>query len=147
MPAASAASPSVASHVLVKRMVDLIQARYAEVVTLRTLGATLERPPAHLGHLFRRELGMTARECLTRVRLAHATELILTGVKIEAVALIVGYRSKKNFYRQFKRRFATTPEGYRLKTKGADPKAAVCAPVRQRMLRHFEDQGPQAGQF
>lgn len=104
---------SPARDVLVKRMLDLIQSSYAQVVTLRTLGATLERQPAHLGSMFRKELGITARECLTRVRLERATELIRSGVKIEAVSLIVGYRSKKNFYRQFKRYFATTPEEYR----------------------------------
>jgi YesN/AraC family two-component response regulator len=87
VPSTSASSLSVSGHVLANRMLDLIQIRYADVVTLRTLGALLERRPAHLGSLFRRELGMTARECLTRVRLAHATELILNGVKIEAVAL------------------------------------------------------------
>jgi two-component system response regulator YesN len=123
-------------------MLDMIQLRYADVITLRTLGKTLERQPAHLGSLFRREVGISARECLTRVRLARATELILTGVKIEAVALIVGYRSKKNFYRQFKRHFATTPEGYRMKVKAADivhPRA-----VRQPMLQHF---GGDRGEF
>jgi AraC-like DNA-binding protein len=46
------------------------------------------------------------------VRLDRASALIRDGVKIEAVALLVGYRSKKNFYRQFKRRFAMTPSAY-----------------------------------
>jgi two-component system response regulator YesN len=132
-----------ASHILVKRMLDLIELRYADVITLRTLGETLERQPAHLGSLFRRELGITARECLTRVRLARATELILNGVKIEAVAMIVGYRSKKNFYRQFKRHFATTPEAYRQKTRLGDSGMSATAPVRDRLLRHFADDGPQ----
>jgi hypothetical protein len=39
--------------------------------------------------------------------------LINTRVKIEAVALSVGYHSKKNFYRQFLRRFGVTPDAYR----------------------------------
>jgi hypothetical protein len=37
--------------------------------------------------------------------------------------------------------------GYRLKTKGAGAATAASAPVRQRMLRHFADEGPQPGQF
>jgi transcriptional regulator GlxA family with amidase domain len=40
--------------------------------------------------------------------------MIRAGVKIEAVALFVGYRSKKNFYRRFRRHFATTPLQFRL---------------------------------
>jgi transcriptional regulator GlxA family with amidase domain len=47
------------------------------------------------------------------VRLDRASALIREGVKVEAVSLLVGYRSKKNFYRQFKRRFGTTPFEHR----------------------------------
>jgi AraC-like DNA-binding protein len=38
------------------------------------------------------------------------------------VSMLVGYRSKKNFYRQFKRRFGTTPLGYR---NTADPQSVA----------------------
>ncbi len=105
---------SIADHALVWRTLDLIRTEYAESLTLRTLAAKLEARPAHLGTMFRQQFGMTARDCLTRVRLEHAAELIRAGVKIEAVALFVGYRSKKNFYRRFKRHYATTPLQYRL---------------------------------
>ena len=105
---------SIAQHALVRRTLDLIRTEYAESLTLRTLAAKLEARPAHLGTMFRQQFGMTARDCLTRVRLEHAAELIRAGVKIEAVALFVGYRSKKNFYRRFKRHYATTPLQYRL---------------------------------
>ncbi len=101
-----------AAHLHVSRMLDVIETSYAEPITLNSLASTLNRQSAYLGQLFRREVGMTVRQWVTRVRLDHATVLIRDGVKIEAVALIVGYRSKKNFYRQFRRRFATTPFEY-----------------------------------
>jgi AraC-like DNA-binding protein len=59
--------------------------------------------------MFRREVGVPMHQKLTDVRLQHAVDLIRDGVKVEAAALLVGYRSKKNFYQQFKRRFGTTP--------------------------------------
>jgi AraC-like DNA-binding protein len=96
-----------------QRMLDVIQRSFADRVTLDTLAVTIDRQAAHLGRLFRQEVGMTVREFVTRARLHEATRLICSGVKIEAVSLTVGYRSKKNFYRQFKRRFAVTPEAYR----------------------------------
>jgi PAS domain S-box-containing protein len=96
----------------VQRMLDVIHTTYAEHVTLDTLAAALGRQPAYLGRLFRRTVGMTVHECLTHVRLNHAEKMIRDGIKIEAVALSVGYRSKKNFYHQFKRRFEMTPEKY-----------------------------------
>ena len=51
---------------------------------------------------------------------AGRATLIKDGMKIDAVALTVGYRSKKNFYRQFRRRFATTPFEYRQRFARAD---------------------------
>ena len=98
---------------LVQQMLSQIESGYAGGITLRTLSATIGRPPAYLGQLFHQEIGASPRDYLTRVRLEHAVELIRNGVKIEAVALIVGYRSKKNFYRRFKRHFGTTPVLYR----------------------------------
>jgi two-component system, response regulator YesN len=101
-----------AAQVQVHRMIELIEQSYAEPVTLHFLAAALGRQPSYLGAMFRREVGVSVHEWLTRVRLDHAMELIREGVKIEAVALLVGYRSKKNFYGQFKRRFTTTPLAY-----------------------------------
>ena len=128
----------------VQRMLDVIQNDYAGVVTLQRLSATIGRQPAYLGRLFRQEVGSSMREYLTRVRLEHAADLIRAGVKIEAVALIVGYRSKKNFYEQFKRRYGATPAPYRHQSgidassgKALEHGAAreerinVCAPPRQ----------------
>lgn len=40
-------------------------------------------------------------------------ELIAGGEKIEAVSLMVGYRSKKNFYRHFKAAVGMTPLTYK----------------------------------
>src|SRR4029453_11725825 len=93
----------------VRRMLDRIEQSYAEPITLHSLAAELHRQGACLGTMFRREVGVPMHCWLTEVRLGHAAALIRDGVKVEAVSLLVGYRSKKNFYRQFKRRFGMTP--------------------------------------
>ena len=51
---------------------------------------------------FKREYGMSTGDYLRRVRLVAAIERLRQGEKIEAVALDVGYRSKK-FYVAFRR--------------------------------------------
>jgi photosystem II stability/assembly factor-like uncharacterized protein len=51
----------------------------------------------------------------------RAVTLIGKGDKVEAVALQVGYRSKKNFYRQFTIRFGVTPAAYRVRALTATP--------------------------
>jgi YesN/AraC family two-component response regulator len=111
------------AQVHVRRMLDLIEHSYSDPITLHSLATALNRQAAYLGALFRREVGVSVRQWVTRVRLEHATTLIRDGVKIEAVALLVGYRSKKNFYRQFKRRYATTPFAYRSAARAQNPPA------------------------
>ena len=107
-----------AAQVHVRHMMDRIEQSYAEPITLHSLAVELHLQGAYLGVLFRREIGVPMRHWLTSVRLGHAAALIRDGVKVEAVSMLVGYRSKKNFYRQFRRRFGTTPLGYR---HAADP--------------------------
>jgi PAS domain S-box-containing protein len=95
-------------------MLKQIQQNYTQRLTLGTLGRTLGRQSAYLGRLFRDEVGITVHEYVTRARMINGAVQVRSGVKIEAVALELGYRSKKNFYLQFKRRFGMTPEAYRL---------------------------------
>jgi AraC-like DNA-binding protein len=94
-------------------MLTLIHEKYSQRLTLGTLASSLERQSVYLGKLFRDEIGVTVHEYITRTRMMFGAAQIRSGVKIEAVALDLGYLSKKNFYRQFKRRFGMTPEAYR----------------------------------
>jgi AraC-like DNA-binding protein len=56
---------------------------------------------------------MSVREYLADRRMEQALSSILKGEKVEAIALEVGYKSKKTFYRHFRQRFGTTPSVYR----------------------------------
>jgi transcriptional regulator GlxA family with amidase domain len=94
-------------------MVDFIDDGYAGRLTLKSVAAAVRGNPAKLGRQFQTKIGISVHGYLTRVRLEHAAQLIASNVKIEAVALDVGYRSKKNFYRQFIRRFGVTPDIFR----------------------------------
>lgn len=69
--------------------------------------------PTYAQKLFRDYSGVTLREYLTRIRLNVAMHLLLEGTKVDAVAVLVGYRSKKNFYRRFRESFGTSPTCWR----------------------------------
>jgi PAS domain S-box-containing protein len=115
-------------------MLDHIRAHYTQRLTLATLAKTLGRQSAYLGRLFRDEVGVTVHEYVTRSRMTNGAAQVRAGVKIEAVALLLGYRSKKNFYRQFKRRFGLTPQAYRSQPRLADiaaPDPPVAPPCTQ----------------
>jgi AraC-like DNA-binding protein len=94
-------------------MVDFIEHSYAERLTLRSVSTAVRGKPSQLGRVFQSQVGVSVHEYVTRVRLDHAAHLIASRMKIEAIALSVGYRSKKNFYRQFARHFGVTPETFR----------------------------------
>jgi AraC-like DNA-binding protein len=94
-------------------MIDRIEKSYSERTTLKTVSAGVRGKPETLGRLFQHLVGVSVHDYVTRVRLDHAAHFVRAGLKIEAVAHSVGYRSKKNFYRQFSKRFGVTPENYR----------------------------------
>jgi AraC-like DNA-binding protein len=91
----------------------LIEARYAEPLTLRTLAGAIGCSREHLARRFRRETGITVHRHLVHVRVTRAAHEVRRGDKIEAVMLGVGFRGKRNFYRQFRAEFGTTPGAYR----------------------------------
>jgi two-component system response regulator YesN len=97
----------------VERMLDVIHRHYNQHITLSVLAKILRRQPAYVGRVFRDEIGVTVHEYITRARIVFGAAHVRAGVKIEAVALDLGYRSKKNFYGQFRRHFGMTPEAYR----------------------------------
>jgi AraC-like DNA-binding protein len=109
----------------VRRMVNLIEERAGEHLSIRVLACAVGRQEAYLGRLFRQQMGVSVRDYLTQVRMRRAACMICQGDKVEAVALEVGYRSKKNFYRQFIRSFGMLPAAYRRRQTSSGPRPEV----------------------
>jgi len=81
--------------------------------TLTRLATKAGRSASHLNVLFSRATGLTVREYILFLRMTEAARQLTRGVKVEAVALLVGFRSRTNFYRQFKAWFGATPARWR----------------------------------
>jgi AraC-like DNA-binding protein len=96
-----------------RRVAAFLEEHYMEPLTLERVAAALGRSRQHLAAVFRRQMGITVHEYLTQLRLHAAMRLIRQGNKIEAVSLLVGYRSKKNLYRHFKEQLGVTPLAYK----------------------------------
>ena len=99
---------------VVEQVVQFIDHHYAESVTIGAIARSLDLSRRQLAAAFRREMEQTINEYLTHVRMRHAVELIKQGCKIEVVSLMVGYRSRKNFYHHFKAVVGMTPHAYQL---------------------------------
>ena len=74
-----------------------------------------------LATLFRQQIGQTVHRYLTQVRMHHGAALIRQGEKIEAVSLLVGFRSKKNCYQHFNQQIGVTPVVYKKARMGLAP--------------------------
>jgi AraC-like DNA-binding protein len=90
-----------------------IRDSHSQRLTLERLASERGLQTEYIGWLFRHETGRSFRDRLAVVRIRRAARLIRRGCKIEAAGVLSGYRSKKNFYFQFRRRFGVTPGQYR----------------------------------
>lgn len=97
----------------VRTILDIIDHRYVEPLKIDDLAGHVCRGRAHVASQFRRETGFTIHRYLTHVRMRHAAELLQGGDKVEAVMLLVGYKSKKSFYSHFRAHTGQTPGCFR----------------------------------
>jgi len=70
---------------------------------------------------FRAHHNMTIYEFLIRVRLLHATRLLVdTDLKLASIALLIGFRDKVSLHRHFLKRTGVTPMTIRKRLAGED---------------------------
>ncbi|WP_104668236.1 helix-turn-helix domain-containing protein [Ensifer adhaerens] len=102
-------------------LTELINAHFAEVLTLTSLSKLANVHPTTANRAFRDVLGITAMEYLTRYRLARAMQrLAETDDPIVEIAHESGFGSNTRFYDVFKQRTGTTPRQFRLGTRSSD---------------------------
>jgi AraC-like DNA-binding protein len=90
----------------------LIQEGSAQPLNVSHLAHRFHVTASQLRRSFFGEFGVTLRDYHNDVRVLASLEL-LPGQKSEAVALNVGFRSKKNFYEQLRKRTGLTPTRFR----------------------------------
>lgn len=91
-----------------RRVARLIRENYQRRWSIAVLAAGVHVTPSQLRRAFQREFGVSIREYQRTMRLTDALAQ-MPGGKIEAIALRVGYRSKKGFYRAFRQVTGLTP--------------------------------------
>jgi len=104
---------SLIPDVQAQRVASYIDQHFAEHITLVSLARMSGWCARQLSRAFRSTMQMSVREYLQAARIEHATALLREGDKVESVVAAVGWRGRKNFFRQFKQRLGTTPGQYR----------------------------------
>lgn len=85
-----------------------------EILSLEDMANAACYAPTHFHKLFKRELGLTPHQYLTRRRLELARELLLTTpMEITDICLTVGFQSLGSFSTLFRKHTGCSPSRYR----------------------------------
>jgi AraC family transcriptional regulator len=93
---------------------ELLDASVPGLPCLQELAAAVERHPAHLARVFRREYGVTVADYARLRRLEWAAaEIASTDTPLARIALDAGFADQSHFTRAFRRHHGVTPGHYR----------------------------------
>lgn len=103
-------------HPKVQKALIYVERYYRNVMSVANLGKKLKISSDHLNKLFKKEVGVTFNQHLTRFRIEKAKELLKeTVIPISEIIESTGFKTNQNFFRQFKKLTNVTPIEYRMK--------------------------------
>ena len=95
-------------------VLEFLNARYAERITIRQAAELVYLSPSRLSHLFRQTCGMDFSEYLLALRLGVARELLAgTDLAIGEIAVRCGFGDQNHFSAIFRKRTGRTASEYR----------------------------------
>jgi AraC-like DNA-binding protein len=126
----------------INRVLSVIDARFAESLSLAELAEAASLSERSLNRYFLQHLGESVGRYLSRVRIGHACRMLAaTSWPVSVVAVRSGFPNVANFNRQFRTMKDTTPALYRRQFAGkAAPTDIEIASLEQRSpsLMHGE---------
>jgi AraC-like DNA-binding protein len=122
------------------RAKDLVDARYAEPITVDDLAAAAGLSRAHFSRMFTRTFGESPREYLQTRRLERAASLLrYTDRSVADICVMVGLRSLGSFTTSFARVYGLPPAAYRASLPPAAMHARIPACILARDTRPRSD--------
>ncbi|NWL90320.1 DNA-binding response regulator [Paenibacillus sp. 79R4] len=101
---------------LVHQVSSIIQQKYYEPLTISSLSGQVYLSPNYLRSIFKEKTGVTIHEYLTGIRLEKAKEMLNDpSLKVQDIAMKVGYESTSYFISLFLKSQGVTPNEYRKK--------------------------------
>jgi AraC-like DNA-binding protein len=102
-------APAPRDRALLRKVVELMNARYADDLRLEELSAEAGLTPFQLIGLFKRTTGLPPHAYLTQVRLGAACRALRRGVPIAQAAAACGFYDQSALTNRFKRCYGITP--------------------------------------
>jgi AraC-like DNA-binding protein len=98
----------------VQSVIDFMTTNLHRRISLKELADAAYLSPSRFSHLFKTQTGLSAGEFLIRLRMEQARYLLTTGtLSVKEVMALVGYGTRSNFVRHFRRYFDLAPSEYR----------------------------------
>ncbi|WP_262680435.1 AraC family transcriptional regulator [Paenibacillus sp. J5C2022] len=98
----------------VSKVMQYVEARYAERITLAEAASLIPVSVSHLQRLFKAETGQSFTEYVQNRRIERSRELLeRSRLPVAEVARLVGYQDTKFFHGLFKKKTGQTPLQYR----------------------------------
>ena len=100
-------------------MLDLIDDRYHEPISLRDVADAVGLTPGHLTTAIGRRTGRTVQQWITERRMREARRLLAdTDLAVGEIARRVGYREAGYFVRRFRAEHGVPPAAWRRARRG-----------------------------
>ncbi|MDE0860208.1 MAG: AraC family transcriptional regulator [Akkermansiaceae bacterium] len=96
------------------RVVDIINNRLGEELSVETLAEEAGLSPSRFAHLFRERMGVTPMNFLESRRMEQARQLLLTtDLPVQEVALNIGFPNAQHFSTRFRKITGQSPSAFR----------------------------------
>ncbi len=103
-----------ARHEQLAAIFDMLHDGYRDPLCLRDAARAANLSACYFSRFFRAQTGLTFHSYLSRLRLAHAEELLLeTDLPVTEIAFQSGFESLKTFNRLFRRYLGSSPSRFR----------------------------------
>lgn len=92
-----------------------------KTTTVSQIAASLSYSESYLSHLFKKKVGISIQEYISRKRIERSLLLLSSGkYSVKDISEILKYESPKSFTKAFKKHMNCTPTEYKIKSKKAD---------------------------
>jgi two-component system response regulator YesN len=116
-----------------RQMIDYVSQNYLSDISVSKISGMFTINPSYISQLFKKELGETFTEYVTRLRTQHACRLLrTTSLTVSEISEKTGYGDYFYFTRVFKKTMGMTPSQYRSSRQPEPHEYAADPPMENR---------------